>query len=58
MRPALDPFRLLLISLAGWLNQHQQAIIDCPQEERTSSSANSWEVSSCVLMRTSADAWR
>jgi hypothetical protein len=21
--PALDPFRLLLISLAGWLNQQQ-----------------------------------
>jgi putative transposase len=33
MRPALDPFRLLLISLAGWLNQHQQAIIDYLQEE-------------------------
>ena len=28
MRPTLDPFRLLLISLAGWLNQQQQDIID------------------------------
>src|SRR5215831_20143673 len=33
MRPALDPFRLLLISLAGWLNQQQQDIIDYLQEE-------------------------
>src|SRR5262245_8865637 len=24
MRGAMDPFRLLLISLAGWLNQRQQ----------------------------------
>jgi len=27
MRLALDPFRLLLISLAGWLNQQQLDII-------------------------------
>ena len=33
MRPALDPFRLLLVSLAGWLNQQQQDIIDYLQEE-------------------------
>src|SRR6516162_3539027 len=33
MRPALDPFRLLLISLAGWLNQRQQGVIDYLQEE-------------------------
>jgi len=33
MRLALDPFRLLLISLAGWLNQQQQDIIDYLQEE-------------------------
>ena len=31
--PALDPFRLLLISLAGWLNQQQQDVIDYVQEE-------------------------
>src|SRR6516164_9519175 len=30
---ALDPFRLLLISLAGWLNQRQQDVIDYLQEE-------------------------
>jgi putative transposase len=33
MRLAIDPFRLLLISLAGWLNQQQQDIIDYLQEE-------------------------
>ena len=33
MRPTLDPFWLLLISLAGWLNQHQQDVIDYLQEE-------------------------
>ena len=33
VRLALDPFRLLLISLAGWLNQQQQDIIDYLQEE-------------------------
>jgi len=29
----IDPFRLLLISLAGWLNQQQQDVIDYLQEE-------------------------
>ena len=33
MPPALDPFRLLLNSLAGWLNQRQQDVIDYLQEE-------------------------
>ena len=33
MTLALDPFRLLLISLAGWLNQRQQDVIDYLQEE-------------------------
>ena len=33
MRLALDPFRLLLVSLAGWLNQQQQDVIDYLQEE-------------------------
>src|SRR5215469_7728213 len=33
MRPALDPFRLLLISLAGWLNQSQHEVIEYLQEE-------------------------
>jgi putative transposase len=29
----MDPFRLLLISLAGWPNQHQQDVVDYLQEE-------------------------
>ena len=33
MRVTLDPFRLLLISLAGYLNQQQQEVIDYLQEE-------------------------
>jgi|SRR5215472_901602 len=33
MRLALDPLRLLLISLAGWLNQRQQDAPDYLQEE-------------------------
>ena len=33
MRLALVPFRLLLISLAGWLNHQQQDVIDYLQEE-------------------------
>lgn len=33
MRLTLDPFRLLLICLAGWLNQQQQDAIDYLQEE-------------------------
>lgn len=33
MRLPFDPFRLLLIPLAGWLNRQQQDIIDYLQEE-------------------------
>jgi hypothetical protein len=33
MRLALDPFRLLLISLAGFLNQQQQDVIEYLHEE-------------------------
>ena len=33
MTLALDPFRLLLISLPGWLNQRQQDALDYLQEE-------------------------
>jgi hypothetical protein len=28
MRLIFDPFRLLLISLASWFNQHQHGVID------------------------------
>ncbi len=33
MRLTLDPFRLLLVSLAGWMSQQQQDVIDYLQEE-------------------------
>ena len=33
MRLALDPFRLLLISLAGFLNQQRQDVIEYLHEE-------------------------
>jgi len=33
MRLAINPFPLLLISVAGWLNQRQQDVIDYLQEE-------------------------
>ena len=29
----MQPFQLLVIALAGWLERHQQAIIDCLIEE-------------------------
>jgi hypothetical protein len=32
MSLTLDPFRLLLISLAGWLNQRQRDVIDYLKE--------------------------
>jgi hypothetical protein len=31
--PSLDPFRLLLIALSGWMNQQQRDVIDYLQEE-------------------------
>ena len=33
MRPCFDPFRLLLIALAGWMNQQHRDVIDYLQEE-------------------------
>jgi putative transposase len=33
MRATFDPFRLLLISIAGWLGQQQRDVIDYLQEE-------------------------
>jgi hypothetical protein len=32
-QPVLDPFRFVLISLAGWINQQQQFAIDYLREE-------------------------
>src|SRR3982750_1471205 len=33
MPRTLDPFRFVLIALAGWMNQHQRQIIEYLQEE-------------------------
>jgi hypothetical protein len=33
MRTALDPFSFLVISVAGWMNQHQQQVIEYLMEE-------------------------
>jgi hypothetical protein len=33
MQSGLDPFRFLLFTLAGWLNQHQQHAIEYLLEE-------------------------
>ena len=33
MTEVIQPFRLLVIALAGWLNRHQQAVIDYLIEE-------------------------
>jgi hypothetical protein len=32
-QPLFDPFRFVLISLAGWMNQQQQFAIDYLREE-------------------------
>ena len=50
-----DPFRLLLISLAGWLNQQQQDVIDYLQEENHVL-REQLEVSGCASMTTSEGA--
>jgi hypothetical protein len=41
MRVRLNPFRLLLISLAGYLNQQQQEVIEYLQEENQCYMSNS-----------------
>jgi len=33
MSKSIDPFRVLLVSVAGWMNQRQQAVIDYLGEE-------------------------
>jgi hypothetical protein len=33
MPKTIDPFRLLLISVAGWMNHRQQQVIDYLREE-------------------------
>jgi hypothetical protein len=54
---AIDPFRLLLISLAGWLNQQQQDVISYLQEENHVL-ANNLEVSGSLSTTTNVDVWR
>ena len=34
MPRVLDPFRFVLIAVAGWMNQHQPQIIDFLREEK------------------------
>jgi hypothetical protein len=49
MLKPLDPFRFLLISLAGWMNQHQLLVIDYLREEnrtRLGNFARTWKISS------------
>jgi hypothetical protein len=41
MRVTLNPFRLLLISLAGYLNQQQQEVIEYLQEKNQCYMSNS-----------------
>ena len=33
MRGVLDPFSFVVISIAGWMNQHQQRVIEYLMEE-------------------------
>ena len=33
MRACLDPFSFLVVSIAGWMNQHQQQVIEYLIEE-------------------------
>jgi len=39
----IQPFHLLVIALAGWLNRHQQDVIDYLIEENRVSRSNSKE---------------
>jgi len=40
MSVTFDPFRLLLISLAGWVNQHQRDLIDYLGEKTACCASN------------------
>jgi hypothetical protein len=37
MTADLSPFRLLLVTLAGWVNRHQQLVVEYLVEENRSS---------------------
>ena len=32
-RELLDPFQYMLVSIAGWMNQHQQQVVEYLREE-------------------------
>jgi hypothetical protein len=36
MRALLDPFSFVVIAIAGWMNQHQQQVIEYLMEEADS----------------------
>ena len=42
MRAGLDPFSFLVISIAGWMNQRQQQVIEYLVEEFVSVDADVW----------------
>jgi len=33
MNPGFDPFSFLVVSVAGWMNQHQQHVVEYLMEE-------------------------
>jgi hypothetical protein len=41
MTDAISPFRFLVITLAGWLNRQQQAVIDYLNEENRVATSSS-----------------
>jgi len=47
MSNARQPFQLLVIALAGWLNRQQQMVIDYLVEENRSSRSNSEDGDFC-----------
>jgi hypothetical protein len=57
MSRALDPFRFVLISLAGWMNQRQLHAIDYLREENRFFANNS-ATGGCGSTMISAVAWR
>jgi hypothetical protein len=56
MPGVLDPFRFVLIALAGWMNQRQLPMIDYLREENAFFGSN-WVGGACASTTTSAVAW-
>jgi hypothetical protein len=57
MRQRLDPFSFLVISVAGWINERQQQVIDYLVEENVFC-ANRSVTAVCVSLMTSAVGWQ